>query len=111
MNGRKMRSLFLKARGLAMQMAKNADFCTVEKIKRASASCCNSGGAFVSVEFNGQVEKAQILSAFLYGATLLGLSVSYSSEEDMSLSDPKCSLLTISLGAGDKCAEESKEVA
>ena len=81
MTSRQMRSLFVKARRLAAGLASRCDFAALDRIKKASANCGHND-SYVSIVYKDDIERAQILAAFTYGAALIGLSLSCNRLED-----------------------------
>ena len=77
-----IRILFEEARQHARRIADRCDFSTAKRIGKAAASF---GGDFVvvCVSAKGQVEVAQIICAYAYGATLTGLSFQRSTSDEV----------------------------
>jgi hypothetical protein len=76
-----MRAKFLKVRRLAARLAKKCDFCTFERIAQATASC-GANDIIVCVEYKDEVERTQIVTAFVYGSDLHQLNFSCSRSDD-----------------------------
>lgn len=100
MSTKQMRALFIKARRLAADLARRCDFVTLSRISDAKASCC-PGGAVVCVEYKDGVERAQAITAFAYGASLLGMDLMCDRREDI-IMDGGPSLVTINLSKEGK---------
>ena len=95
MSTKQMRALFLKVRRVATQLAERCDFVTASRIKEAAASCGENFAA-ACVKYRDQVERAQIVTAFTYGASLNGLTFQCNGDEDVTL-EGKLSMVTINL--------------
>jgi len=85
----------------ARRIADRCDFVSAERISKASVSF-GDDFAVVCVAAKDQVEIAQIMCAFVYGATLTGLSFHRSALEDVEHAGGR--LVTITLD----CEKESK---
>ncbi len=66
----------------ALSLADRCDFVATEKIREASVSF-GKDFAIVCVDVKDQVEVAQVMCAFVYGATIAGLSFERSELEDV----------------------------
>ncbi len=66
----------------ALILADRCDFVATEKIREASVSF-GKDFAIVCVDVKDQVEVAQVMCAFVYGATIAGLSFERSELEDV----------------------------
>jgi hypothetical protein len=101
MNKEGMRRKFKLTRQLARHIADRCDFVTAERIGKASASF---GADFVTVcvAVNDQVEVSQVICAYVYGATLNGLSFYRSALEDVEQAGGR--LVTMTLGCGSEVA-------
>ena len=73
---------FKLAREFAQRIADRCDFVTTEAIREASVSF-GKDFAIVCVDVKDQVEVAQVMCAFVYGATIAGLSFERSELEDV----------------------------
>lgn len=82
MGEREMRRRFLKARQLAANLADRCDLCTAGNI-RDSKACCSEDAAYVCIEYKDNVERSQIIAAFVYGSSLQGMSFQCSRLEDI----------------------------
>ena len=100
MKNSQIRQLFNKARKIASQFAERCDFITSSRIGEAKVSC-GPDGATMCVEYKNGVERAQIITAFTYVASLLGMSLSCERLEDVIL-DGRPSLVTINLYASEE---------
>lgn len=92
---RQTKSLFLNVRRLAADLARRCDFVTESRILKAEASC-SPGIASVCVEYKDRVERAQIITAFTYGASLLDMNFQTSRLEDIRMENG-LSIVTITL--------------
>lgn len=97
MSAKQMRSLFLKVRRVAAQFAERCDFITAGRIKDATPSC-SSIEAFVCVEYRDPVERAQIITAFVYASELSGLNFSCHRDEDHVLESSRRFFVTLVIG-------------
>ena len=79
-----IREKFRRAHKFAQIIADRCDFATANRIANTAASY-GDHYATVCIEANGQIEAAQIICAFVYGATITGLSFYRSSLEDIKL--------------------------
>ena len=97
MNKEAIRRKFKLARQHARRIADRCDFITAEKIGKASASF---GKDFVTVcvAVKDQVEVAQVVCAYVYGATLTCLNFHRSALEDVEHAGGR--LVTMTLGCG-----------
>lgn len=73
---------FKLAREHARRIADRCDFITAERIGKASVSF-GRDFAIVCVDVKDNVEVAQVMCAFVYGATIVGLSFERSALEDV----------------------------
>lgn len=85
----------------ALSLADRCDFVATEKIREASVSF-GEDFAIVCVGVKDQVEVAQVVCAYVYGATLTGLSFRRSSAEDVEHAGGR--LVTMTLGCGSEVA-------
>jgi len=92
-----MRSLFPKVRRVAAQFAERCDFITAGRIKSAEASC-TWADAFVCVEYRDSVERAQIITAFVYASELAGLNFTCNRDEDIVQESTRTAIVSIVLG-------------
>ena len=90
----KLRSAFTSTCRYAAILADRCDFPITERIKHAHANI-NCEDIICCVEFTDQVQKAQIIAALTYGATLNNLSIVYTSMEDTKLTNRNCAFMTI----------------
>ena len=97
MNEKVIRRKFTQTRHLARHIADRCDFITAERIGKASASF---GKDFVTVcvDVKDQVEVAQVVCAYVYGATLTGLNFQRSALEDVEHAGGR--IVTMTLGCG-----------
>lgn len=79
-----IRKKFRRAHKFAQRIADRCDFATAKKIANTAASY-GDRYAFVCIDAKNQIEAAQIICAFVYGATRTGLSFYRSSIEDVKL--------------------------
>jgi len=89
-----LRSAFVSTCRYAAVLADRCDFPIIERIKHAHSNI-NCEDIICCVEFSNHVQKAQILAALTYGATLNHLSIEYTSLEDTKLTKRNCAFLTI----------------
>jgi len=82
MNKEVIRRKFKLTRQLARHIADRCDFVTAGRIGKASVSF-GEDFATVCVAVKDQVEVAQVMCAYVYGATLTGLSFHRSAREDV----------------------------
>lgn len=101
MKEKAIRRMFKLTRQLARHIADRCDFVTAERIGKASASF---GEDFVTVcvAVKDQVEVAQVVCAYVYGATLTGLNFHRSALEDVECAGGR--LVTMTLGCGKEVA-------
>ena len=101
MNEKVIRRKFKRARQLARHIADRCDFVTAERIGKASVSF---GEDFVTVcvAVKDQVEVAQVVCAYVYGATLTCLNFHRSALEDVEHAGGR--LVTMTLGCGSEVA-------
>ena len=97
MSTRQTREIFLKVRSAAAQLAERCDFITASRIKSAEASC-TSADAFVCVEYRDSVERAQIITAFVYASELAGLNFTCNRDEDIVQESTRTAIVSIVLG-------------
>jgi hypothetical protein len=79
-----IREKFRRAHKFAQIIADRCDFATAEKIANTAVSY-GDHYATVCIDANGQIEAAQIICAFVYGATIVGLNFYRSAMEDIKL--------------------------
>ena len=79
-----IREKFRRAHKFAQIIADRCDFATAKKIANTEVSYGDSH-ATVCIDANGLVETAQIICAFVYGATMTSLNFYRSSLEDIKL--------------------------
>ena len=79
-----IREKFRRAHKFAQIIADRCDFATAKKIANTTASY-GAHNAIVCIDAEGLIEAAQIICAFVYGATITGLSFYRSSLEDIRL--------------------------
>ena len=101
MNEEVIRRKFKLTRQLARHIADRCDFVTAERIGKASVSF-GEDFATVCVAIKDQVEVAQVICAYVYGATLTGLSFHRSALEDVEHAGGR--LVTMTLGCGSEVA-------
>jgi hypothetical protein len=79
-----IREKFRRAHKFAQKIADRCDFATAKKIANTAASY-GDHCATVCIDAKDQIEAAQIICAYVYGATRVGLSFYQSSMEDIEL--------------------------
>lgn len=79
-----VRKKFRRAHKFAQIIADRCDFATAKKIANTAASY-GDNHATVCINAKDLIETAQIICAFVYGATMTGLSFYRSSLEDIKL--------------------------
>jgi len=96
-----IRRKFKQARQLARHIADMCDFITAEEIGKAAAAF---GKDFVTVcvAVKDQVEVAQVVCAYVYGATLTGLNFHRSALDDIEHAGGR--IVTMTLGCGSEVA-------
>lgn len=101
MNKEAIRRKFKLARQYARRIADRCDFVTAERIGKASVSF---GEDFVTVcvAVKDQVEVAEVVCAYVYGATLTCLNFHRSALEDVEHAGGR--LVTMTLGCGSEVA-------
>ena len=90
-----IRKRFRRAHKFAQCIADRCDFATAKKIANTAASY-GDHYACVCIDAKDQIEAAQIICAFVYGATITGLNFYRSSLEDIKLDRTR--LVTMSFG-------------
>lgn len=103
MNKEVIRRKFKLARQHARRIADRCDFVTAERIGKASVSFGEDFAA-VCVAVKDQVEVSQVMCAYVYGATLTGLSFRRSSLEDVEHAGGRLVTMTLEIETGNEVA-------
>jgi hypothetical protein len=101
MSEKEIRRKFKQTRKLARHIADRCDFVTAERIGKASASF-GKDFVIVCVAVKDQVEVAQVVCAYVYGATLTGLNFHRSALDDIEHAGGR--IVAMTLGCGSEVA-------
>ena len=95
MKGERHSKLFRDIRNLAASIADRCDFVVAANIKEAESSA-GANHIAVCVTVRDMIERAQVICAFTYGATLNNVSLQTSADEDIKVDNGR--IITMILG-------------